>query len=165
MIKNLLNKKNKKKGFTLIELIIVIAIIAILAAVAVPKYLEVKEKSNAKTDIANAKQIHSSVCELIADDKIDLKAVKFEVATSAAPGGGAAPAATNGDKVCATLEDTDLIVKANKGNKGKHFWVQIETDGDVIVWDAKGKGNQVYPQVKGKQSTNVYGTQYEGSYR
>ena len=65
MLKNLMNKKSKSKGFTLIELIIVIAIIAILAAVAVPKYLEVKEKSVVKTDVSNAKVIYDLSAEEI----------------------------------------------------------------------------------------------------
>ena len=43
MIANL--KKNKKKGFTLVELIVVIAIIAIIAAVAVPTTISYVNKA------------------------------------------------------------------------------------------------------------------------
>ena len=51
--------KKKLKGFTLIELIIVIAIIAILAAIAIPKFMQLRENSNRKSDLAVAKNLHT----------------------------------------------------------------------------------------------------------
>lgn len=64
MLKNL---KKKKRGFTLIELIIVIAIIAILAVLAIPKFGQIKEDANFKSDIANAKTIANVTTTLLAE--------------------------------------------------------------------------------------------------
>ena len=41
-----MNKKNNRKGFTIVELVIVIAVIAILATVLVPTFGNVIEKAN-----------------------------------------------------------------------------------------------------------------------
>lgn len=68
------NKRNKKRGFTLIELIIVIAIIAILAAIAVPAFGQIRQKANTSADLGNARTIYSVVTAGIADETITLPA-------------------------------------------------------------------------------------------
>ncbi|MBP3907486.1 MAG: prepilin-type N-terminal cleavage/methylation domain-containing protein, partial [Turicibacter sp.] len=65
-----MNKRNKKRGFTLIELIIVIAIIAILAAIAVPAFGQIRQKANVSADLGNARSIYSVVTAGIADESI-----------------------------------------------------------------------------------------------
>lgn len=58
MIANL--KKNKKKGFTMVELIVVIAIIAIIAAVAVPttiSYVQQARENTAKSETGSVMSV------------------------------------------------------------------------------------------------------------
>lgn len=71
-----MNKRNKKRGFTLIELIIVIAIIAILAAIAVPAFGKIRGKANVSADIGNARTIYSVTTTLVADETIKLPTAK-----------------------------------------------------------------------------------------
>ena len=68
MFKKFMSKKrNKKRGFTLIELIIVIAIIAILAAIAVPAFGQVSQNAKTNTDLANARTIYSVLTAEVAE--------------------------------------------------------------------------------------------------
>ena len=54
---NLISKKKKQKGFTLIELVAVIAIIAILAAALVPKVSGYMEESKKVAVLNQAKSV------------------------------------------------------------------------------------------------------------
>lgn len=158
MLKNLMNKKSKSKGFTLIELIIVIAIIAILAAVAVPKYLEVREKSNVKTDVSSAKVIYDTTVSLIADNKItpgvDLTA-KTEVNNTSSD--------ASVSLIVKNIDMTNAKLK-NKTNKDKNFQVIVLNNGDVQVWDnpTSGTAQQVYPDTG--VNGNKYSNKYSGDY-
>lgn len=57
----IINKKNKKKGFTLVELIAVIAILGILAAIAVPRIGGLTDGAKTKAAKADARTILTQV--------------------------------------------------------------------------------------------------------
>lgn len=134
MITNLrkkLQNKSKKSGFTLIELIIVIAIIAILAAIALPKFGQVRENANKKSDIANAKDIQSAVLSGINDDKIkDWDSTKKYKVDSSDP---------------AAKYMQTVPTGKSKAIKGKSFYYQINPEGDVTVYAGEGGNTEVYP--------------------
>lgn len=162
MLKNLMNKKSKSKGFTLIELIIVVAIIAILAAVAVPKYLEVKAKSTVKSDISNAKIVYDTTVNLLTDDKFDAT----EVNALASPCQVVTTDTSAGGKIAAEMDTANLSLKGRRTgfstNRNDDDFYVVIVDGDVKVKDQAG--NQIYPD-EGVATCGLYSASYDGSYR
>ena len=142
MLKNIMNKMNKKKkkGFTLIELIIVIAIIAILAAIALPKFMSVREDSNIKADISNAKNIQTAVAALVADGTITPP-------TRAATGFILNATSQDASDTRQKLQSVEVI-KA-KGNKNSQFYVEVSENGEVVVKVGTLTGTTVYPSGSG----------------
>ncbi len=69
-------KKNKNKGFSLVELIIVIAIMVVLAAVLAPQFIKYVESSKQSTDISNVGSyktaIEAYVADKMPDDDVEL---------------------------------------------------------------------------------------------
>ena len=137
MLRKALNKK--KKGFTLIELIIVIAIIAILAAVALPKFMEMRETANVKADISTAKNLNTVVSALVADDKLNPGQYNLSNAANS----------TITDK----LQD-DAKLKASAG-KGQDILVEVATNGNVSVYyTSVSSATEIYPDGQGIYQNN-----------
>ena len=68
-----MNKKNNRKGFTIVELVIVIAVIAILATVLVPTFGNVIEKANASKYLQAARnELTDYMVDHAADGNDDL---------------------------------------------------------------------------------------------
>ena len=118
------NKRNKKKGFTLIELIIVIAIIAILAAIAVPAFGQVRQKANDSTNLGNARTIYSVVVAGVAD--------------------GAIPVSTSGGAM-STLIGNGLDVEPKPQGKADDavFTYNVDANGKVTILIGD---EQIYPE-------------------
>ncbi len=67
-------KRNKNKGFTLIELVIVVAILAILVGIRAPQYTKYVEKARRSTDMNNAKSIETTLRLALTSDEIQIPA-------------------------------------------------------------------------------------------
>lgn len=69
MLKNLKNKLNENKGFSLVELIVVIAIMVILIALLVPNVVGYISKAQDSANLSAAKSIYNAASTAVVDCK------------------------------------------------------------------------------------------------
>lgn len=65
-----IRKKNRNKGFTLVELIVVIVILAVLIGVTIGGIYQYVNKARINTDINNASTIESGLASIATDKEV-----------------------------------------------------------------------------------------------
>jgi type IV pilus assembly protein PilA len=112
--------KRNQKGFTLIELMIVIAIIGILAAIAIPNFIEYRNKSYCSRAESDANSIASALADYFAiPSHTAVPTLNATNITAATAGSGLMNVALSGTNTGSVTGPANAIVIAVTDQSGR----------------------------------------------
>ncbi|MDU9048192.1 MAG: prepilin-type N-terminal cleavage/methylation domain-containing protein [Candidatus Electrothrix sp. Rat3] len=137
---NTLRKQANEKGFTLIELMIVIAIIGILAAVAIPNFIEYKNKSYCTATVNDVGAIGGALADYFAVPTNTTASTSYTAGV-----GGSRPTLTVGKDADGKYEANTLLLSASttwkEGGIANQGAGAIKVRSSYVIFAEEGAGN------------------------